>query len=80
MKVSQKGQITLPAELRKKEDWNPGTLLTIEKDQKHSNFKISKKVNLYDTDFGNYDFQSELVNNPELSEVKSVGNEGWGFE
>lgn len=43
MKVSQKGQITLPAELRKKEDWNPGTLLTIEKDQKHSNFKISKK-------------------------------------
>lgn len=30
------------------------------------------KKNLYDTDFGDYDFQAELNKNPELSEVKPV--------
>ena len=28
------------------------------------------KKNLYDTDFGNYDFQAELKKHPELAEVK----------
>lgn len=33
------------------------------------------KKNLYDTDFGDYDFQAELNKNPELAEVKPVGKE-----
>ena len=34
---------------------------------------MKKKKNLYDTDFGDYDFQAELKKNPELAEVKPVG-------
>lgn len=36
---------------------------------------MKKKNNLYDTDFGDYDFQAELKKNPELAEVKPVGKE-----
>lgn len=36
---------------------------------------MENKKNLYDTDFGDYDFQAELKKNPELAEVKPVGKE-----
>lgn len=36
---------------------------------------MENKKNLYNTDFGDYDFQAELKKNPELAEVKPVGKE-----
>ncbi|MDF7638621.1 AbrB/MazE/SpoVT family DNA-binding domain-containing protein [Lactobacillus sp. ESL0791] len=80
-KVTQKGQITLPAKLRKEEGWNAGSELIFKKDPQSNNVELSKKVNLYDTNFGNYDFQADLKTDKELAEPSSLqGNEGWGFE
>lgn len=73
--ITQKGQVTLPAELRKKEEWNPGTKLLFVEGEDGKKITVSKKVNLYDTEFGNYDFQSALLEDPELSETIPVGKE-----
>lgn len=74
--ITQKGQVTLPAELRKKEEWTPGTKLLFVEDEDGKKITVSKRVNLYDTEFGNYDFQSVLLEDPELSETTTVGKEG----
>lgn len=73
--VTQKGQVTLPAELRKKEEWLPGTKLVFVEGEDGKKITVSKKVNLYDTEFGDYDFQSVVLEDPELSENKPVGKE-----
>lgn len=73
--VTQKGQVTLPAELRKKEEWLPGTKLVFVEGEDGKKITVSKKVNLYDTEFGDYDFQSVVIEDPELSENTPVGKE-----
>lgn len=39
-----------------------------------------QKKNLYETSFGDYDFQKDAHSDPELSELYPVGIEGWKFE
>lgn len=73
--ITQKGQVTLPAELRKKEEWLPGTKLIFVEGEDGKKITVSKKVNLYDTEFGDYDFQSALLEDLELSETTPVGKE-----
>lgn len=73
--VTQKGQVTLPAELRKKEEWLPGTKLVFVEGEDGKKITVLKKANLYDTEFGDYDFQSVVLEDPELSENKPVGKE-----
>lgn len=72
-KIDNKGRITLPDKLLKELGWHVGTQLTIKVNKKHE--IIIAQANLYETDFGNYDFQKELHNNPELCEVKGIGKE-----
>lgn len=76
--ITQKGQITLPSALRKANNWNKGSKLIFKvvDDQ----VIVSKKKNLYETSFGDYDFQKDAHSDPELSELYTIGKEGWGFE
>lgn len=58
--VSKNGQITLPAELRRKANILPGTkvVLTLSDNNK---FLITKKEkNLFETSWGDYDFQKDM--------------------
>lgn len=72
-KIDNKGRITLPDKLLKELGWHVGTQLTIKINEKHE--IIIAKANLYDTDFGNYDFQKDLHEVNDLKELKPVGKE-----
>ena len=72
-KIDRDGKITLPDKILTKLGWHVGTQLIIRINEKHE--IVITKANLYDTDFGDYDFQKELHNNSDLCELKGVGKE-----
>lgn len=76
-KITKRGQITIPAEIRKSRNWSEGSRLvfTVNSD---NNIEIHKEVNLYDTEWGNYDFKKAIATDPELQMVDyNQGREGW---
>ncbi len=76
-KITKKGQITIPAAIRHIKNWKDGSRL-IFKINSNNNVEIHKEVNLYDTEWGNYNFKKAVSKDPELSLPHyTVGREGW---
>lgn len=76
-KITKRGQITIPAEIRKSRNWSEGSRLVFSVNS-DNNIEIHKEVNLYDTDWGNYDFKKAVTQDPELQMGDyNQGYEGW---
>lgn len=76
-KITKKGQITIPVVIRHLKNWKNGDCLVFKLDA-NNNVEIYKQVNLYDTEWGHYDFKKAVNENPELSMSDyPVGREGW---
>lgn len=76
-KITKRGQITIPAEIRKSRNWSEGSRLVFSVNS-DNNIEIHKEVNLYDTDWGNYNFKKAVAQDPELQMGDyDQGREGW---
>lgn len=76
-KITKRGQITIPAEIRKERNWSEGSRLIFSVNSEN-NIEIHKEVNLYDTEWGNYDFKKAVAEDPELQMSNfTQGREGW---
>ncbi len=79
-KITKKGQITIPAAIRHQKHWTDGSRLVFKVDA-NNNVEIHKEVNLYDTDWGNYDFKKAVSKDPDLKlPTYTKGREGWANE
>lgn len=76
-KITKKGQVTIPAELRRSQDWTDGSRLIFDIESDNT-VKVHKEVNLYDTAWGDYDFKKAVKEDPELKmDDYNQGREGW---
>ena len=79
-KITKKGQITIPAAIRKQQNWTDGSRLIFIIGP-YNNVEIHKEVNLYETEWGDYDFKKAVANDPELRMPDyNIGREGWNNE
>lgn len=73
--VSKDGQITLPAELRRKAKILPGTKVVLTLSHDNKLFIAKKKKNLFETSWGDYDFQKDMKENINLQDPILYGRE-----
>ena len=77
-KITKKGQITIPVELRRSRDWTDGSRLIFSIDPDTNVVEEHKAINLYDTEWGKYDFKNAVKKESQLKMGDyNVGREGW---
>ena len=73
-KITKRGQITIPAKIRKDKNWVEGNYLVFS----DNTVELHKLENLYDTEWGNYDFRKDVYNDSNLNmDNFNQGREGW---